>query len=57
VAQQLSAGDVVARLPTGAKGAIPIVSGGQTYYRYDGIYFREVRDASGTYYVISDRIP
>jgi hypothetical protein len=57
VARQLSEGETVAQLPAGAKGAIPIVSGGQTYYRYDGIYFREVRDAGGTYYVISDRIP
>jgi hypothetical protein len=48
---------MVAQLPAGAKGAIPIVSSGQTYYRYDGIYFREVRDTSGTYYVVSDRIP
>ncbi len=54
--QQLSEGDVVDQLPAGAAGAIPIVSGGETYYRYDGIYFREVRDDSGTHYVISDRI-
>jgi len=54
---RLGEGDRVDRLPDAAAGAIPIVSGGETYYRCDGIYLREVRDTAGnTRYVVTERI-
>jgi len=38
-------GDVVDGLPPVAKGAIPVVSGGEIYYRHGGTTFRELREA------------
>jgi hypothetical protein len=46
-------GKALDRLPKGAENAIPIVAGGQTYYHYHGVYYREVEVADATHYEIA----
>lgn len=49
-----SPGFRVDELPEAARHGVPIVAGGATYYRYLGVYYREVHDGTTTYYVASE---
>jgi hypothetical protein len=41
-------------LPESARVGVPIVVGDVTYHRYLGVYYREVHEDDGTYYVASE---
>ena len=49
-----SPGFRVEELPDAARVGAPIVADGATYYRYLGVYYREVRDGERAYYVASE---
>jgi len=49
-----SPGFRVDELPDAAHVGAPIVAGGATYYRYLGVYYREVLEDDRTYYVASE---
>jgi hypothetical protein len=49
-----SPGFRVEELPDAARRGVPIVAAGATYYRYLGVYYREVREDGRTYYVVSE---
>jgi hypothetical protein len=49
-----SPGFRVEEIPDDARRGIPIVAGGATYYRYLGVYYREVHEAGRTYYIASE---